>query len=167
MNTNIFPTITRDQCIKLRLLDNGHTHNTRSRQMELLEKYLEERGYTYYQWAAFCFMKDLAVYESSANNAKHGGKKDSEYPECLLQSYRIMFNAFDEFLKEKIGDHYELQGWDDPMGEIIWCEDHFDREEAIVAYNQTVAENNGGYIMLRKVDKEGMPINDDITACNF
>lgn len=155
----LFSTLTREDCIKLRCLDDGHSPNLRSRQMELLEQLLNKRGYTFYQNATFLFLRDLAPYESS-----YRMRNQSSYPKCLLQSYKIMFDAFDEFLKDKIGDHYELQGWDDPMGEIIWCEDHFDEEEALEAYHQAVADGEK-YVYLRKVDKEGFDIED--IACNF
>ena len=157
MKQPMFANLNRKEAIKLRCL-----MNDRAEQIKLLKVYGNTKVFSYTEWAVFHTLEDLLPY---AAVMEHG--LPNEYPDCVKHAYLIMFNAFDDFLTDLIGDHYELQGWELPMEDITWCEDHFDREEAIQAYNKAVAENDGTYIVLRKVDKEGMPIDDNIVACNF
>lgn len=156
----LFSNLTREDAAALYKLDNGYDPEYRRKQVKQLEELLiSKRGYTYYEGATLEMLKALVPYGFVLN-----ARLTNEYPECVKQAYKVMFNAFDEAIKELIGDHYELQGWDDPLGEVIWCEDHLDEQEAIDAYNEVVADGEK-YVFLRKVDKEGMPIEDIL--CNF
>lgn len=156
----LFSTLTRDDCVALARIDKSVVQAAyRVEQLKLLRDLLDKRGSSYYEEATWEFFQSLAPYEETQYHSYQG-----EMPECVLKSFKIMFDAFDEFITDMIGDHYELQGWDDPLGEVVWCEDLFYEQEAWDAYNECVADGDK-YVFLRKVDKEGMPIED--IACNF
>ena len=156
----LFSTLTRDDCVALARIDKSVVQAAyRVEQLKLLRDLLDKRGSSYYEEATWEFFQSLAPYEETQYHSYQG-----EMPECVLRSLKIMFDAFDEFITDMIGDHYELQGWDDPLGEVVWCEDLFYEQEAWDAYNECVADGDK-YVFLRKVDKEGMPIED--IACNF
>ena len=161
MKQPMFGTLQRKHAVELRKLDTRFDPLYRERQIKLLDEYLASCGMNYYEESTFGLLKDLTEYAPTLERCL-----PNEFPECVNKTYRIMFNAFDEFITDLIGDHYELQGWNGPEGEVEWCEDHFEKEEALKAYDEAL-EEGCKYVMLRKVDKEGMPIDENIVACNF
>ena len=52
-----------------------------------------------------------------------------------------------------IVDHWELQCWDDPEGEVVECYDYFSMGSALRDYNIEIM--NGGYWKIIAVDSEG------------
>lgn len=73
----------------------------------------------------------------------------------------------DEALWENLGqyvEHYELQQWDDPAGEVIACNDYFSWESALKDYEEEVVK--GGYWRIIPVDPDGIPTSDNEKA-NF
>ena len=115
----LFSTLTRDDCVALARIDKSVVQAAyRVEQLKLLRDLLRKRGSSYYEEATWEFFQSLAPYEETQYHSYQG-----EMPECVLKSFKIMFDAFDEFITDMIGDHYELQGWDDPLGEVVWCED--------------------------------------------
>lgn len=64
-----------------------------------------------------------------------------------------------------IVDHWELQRWDDPKGEVIECYDYFSMGSALRDYNIEIM--NGGYWKIIAVDLEGRVEENAQEISNF
>lgn len=118
------------------------------------------------EWAiSDTFFGDLAEYEQLYDNWRYH-RTDINLPMpavCVYKAYEAMFNAFDKFLIDTIGIHYEVETWDDPLGEVTGSETVFGEQAARDRYNEIVTD--GYYARLLKVDGEGFPIY--IVEANF
>ena len=76
--------------------------------------------------------------------------------------------SIDEEIWRDLGfivDHWELQRWDDPKGEVIECYDYFSMGSALRDYNIEIM--NGGYWKIIAVDSEGRPEDNAQEISNF
>ena len=62
-------------------------------------------------------------------------------------------------------DHWELQRWDDPKGEVVECYDYFSMGSALRDYNSEIM--NGGYWRIIAVNSDGMPEDNADEISNF
>lgn len=76
--------------------------------------------------------------------------------------------SIDEKIWRDLGfivDHWELQRWDDPKGEVIECYDYFSMGSALRDYNIEIM--NGGYWKIIAVDSEGRLEDNAQEISNF
>ena len=140
-------------------------NNRRKKQVEKLAFFLEIGGCNYSEAATLKILKDLAEYEQLYDNWRYH-RTDINLPMpavCVYKAYDAMFNAFDKFLIDTIGIHYEVETWDDPLGEVTGSETVFGEQAARDRYNEIVAD--GYYARLFTVDGEGFPIY--VVEANF
>lgn len=65
----------------------------------------------------------------------------------------------DEELYYSLGqfvDHYEVQIWKSPEGEVEFCEDYFSWDAAYDGYKETL-KNGNEYVRIVSVDPDGLP----------
>lgn len=76
--------------------------------------------------------------------------------------------SIDEEIWRDLGfivDHWELQRWDDPKGEVVECYNYFSMGSALRDYN--IETMNGGYWKIIAVDSEGKPEDNAQEISNF
>lgn len=76
--------------------------------------------------------------------------------------------SIDEEIWRDLGfivDHWELQRWDDPKGEVVECYNYFSMGSALRDYNIEIM--NGGYWKIIAVDSEGKPEDNAQEISNF
>lgn len=76
--------------------------------------------------------------------------------------------SIDEEIWKSLGfivDHWELQRWDDPKGEVVESYDYFSMGSALRDFN--IETMNGGYWRIIAVDSEGRPEDNAQEISNF
>lgn len=91
------------------------------------------------------FMNAVFDYHSSMGKFSD---EDVEYIEKCNEPLYVQLG--------QLVDHYEVQIWDGPEGDVIYCTDYFSYESAKEAYRIFLKDEP--YIRLVEVDSDGMPI---------
>lgn len=153
----LFPTITREQAIEIyRAASDYSSTPEREAQIKLLCQFLlnNKNDTRYSEDVVARTLKNFAPYTSQIFKDMYvtGIRKgDATLPTCIHEAYWAMFNAFDDFLREVIKEHWEVEIWDSPDGNNISSGTFYDKESAYEDYN---AERLAGkYVRLIYVDE--------------
>lgn len=146
----MFSKLSREHAIVL-LYTNWHDKETMIKQLFI---YLEMDGYNYAERASYQLLQDLAKYEQIVYNAhtvEAGLKCEGEIaPECVTKVYDIMFDYLDETIKRIVGYNFEIETWEDELGDIDGSVTAWNENEAWDEYNMLVAD--GYKVRLLKID---------------
>lgn len=136
----LFPQLTREHAIQLdNMVDTPSNNEQREHQIYALGLFLAADGLPYESRAALQMLQDLAPFSSRYSSEQYSDypKELRRLPKCVIQAYRIMFEAFDDCLKRIIKEHWEIEVWADRDGsDIKYSSTFYSLEEARKEYEE-------------------------------
>lgn len=141
----LFPQLTREHAIQLDNMVNTPSNNEqREQQIYTLGLFLAADGLPYGSRAALQMLQELAPLSSRYSSEQYSDypKELRQLPNCVVQAYRIMFEAFDDCLKHIIKEHWEVEVWADRDGsDIKYSSTLYSLEEARKEYEDDCRNN--------------------------
>lgn len=117
-------------------------------------------------------LKNLQEYtEARLGRAMYREYNYSEFRDVVLDYHSSMGELSEEDVKFILDmdenlridlqfyiPHWELQQWEEPNGEMMYCNVYYNWDDALKAFEE--ANKEGVYLDLVPVDQDGMPIDE-------